>query len=112
MTTSGVRLSRAVAIAATALPSPGVLCSSASAGRPEPSAWPEAIATTEPSCSASTNVRSSGSPARNGTSVEPGLEKIVVRPRRRRTSKLASLTVAGTGRIYPRMPRRTAACKA
>ena len=53
-TTSGARFSRAVAIAATALPSPGVLCRSASAGRPEPSAWPIAIDTTEPSCSAST----------------------------------------------------------
>ena len=49
--------------------------------------------TTDPSCSASTNCRSSGSPARNGTSVEPGLEKIVVSSRRRRTSNVASRTV-------------------
>ena len=33
---------------------------------------------------------SSGSPARNGTSVEPGLAKIVVRPSRRNTSSVAS----------------------
>ena len=45
-------------------------------------AWPAAIATTAPSCNPSTKRRSSGRPARNGTSVEPGLEKIVVRPER------------------------------
>ena len=37
-----------------------------------------------------------GSPARNGTSVDPGLEKIVVRPSRRMTSNVASRTVAVT----------------
>src|SRR3954453_20655347 len=54
--------------------------------------------TTEPSWSPSTNVRSSGSPARNGTSVDPGFEKIVVSPRRRRTSNVASRT--GTRQPY------------
>ncbi len=41
--------------------------------------------------------RSSGRPARNGTSVEPGLENIVVSSRRRRTSNVASRTVGGAG---------------
>ena len=36
---------------------------------------------------------SSGSPARNGTSVDPGLAKIVVRPSRRKTSSVAARTV-------------------
>ena len=54
---------------------------------------PIAIETTEPSCSASTKRRSPGRPARNGTSVEPGLEKIVVSSSRRRTSNVASRTV-------------------
>ena len=71
-----------MASAATALPSPGVECSSASAGAPRPIAWPAAIPTAEPSCSASTKRRSSGRPARNGTSVEPGFENSVVSPRR------------------------------
>src|ERR1700712_881821 len=34
-------------------------------------------------------------PARNGTSVDPGLENIVVSPSRRRTSNVASRTVRG-----------------
>ena len=75
-----------MAIAATAFPSPGVLCRSASAGLPRPIAYPQAMLTTDPSCSASTKRRSSGSPARNGTSVLPGLEKIVVSSSRRSTS--------------------------
>ena len=45
------------------------------------------------SCSPSTKRRSSGSPARNGTSVEPGFANSVVSPRRRRTSNVASRTV-------------------
>src|SRR6187397_3226191 len=43
---------------------------------------------------------SSGSPARNGTSVEPGLENIVVSPRRRNASNAASRTVV-TRRLAP-----------
>src|SRR6266540_3964611 len=39
---------------------------------------------------------SSGSPARNGTSVEPGFENIVVSPRRRNASSAASRTVLVT----------------
>src|SRR4051794_39610481 len=52
---------------------------------------------TEPSCRASTNSRSSGSPANSATSVEPGLANIVVRSRRRSTSKAASRTVRPVG---------------
>ena len=84
---------RAVASAPTALPSPGVVCRSASAGSPRAIAQPVAMPTTDPSCSASTNSRSSGSPVRNGTSVDPGLANRVVRPRSRRTSTTASRTV-------------------
>ena len=95
-----------MAIAATAFPSPGVQCRSASAGAPRPSAYPQAMLTTEPSCSASTKRRSSGSPARNGTSVLPGLEKIVVSSSRRSTSNVASRTV-GT---HAGISRRTYNC--
>src|SRR4051812_7965392 len=49
--------------------------------------------TTEPSCRASTNRRSSGRPVRKLISVDPGLAKIVVMPKRRKTSKVASRTV-------------------
>ena len=63
------------------------------AGSPEAIATPVAIPTTEPSCRPSTKRRSSGRPASSGTSVEPGLEKIVSRPRARRTSNVASRTV-------------------
>ena len=91
--TSGARFRRAVASAATALPSPGVRCSSASAGAPRPIAWPAAIADDRALVQREHELRSSGSPARNGTSVEPGLEKIVVSPRRRSTSNVASRTV-------------------
>ena len=49
--------------------------------------------TTEPSCSPRTNSRSSGRPVRNGTSVDPGFANIVVRPRRRKRSNVASRTV-------------------
>ena len=45
--------------------------------------------------SVSTAMTASGRPARNETSVEPGLEKIFVIPRRRRTSNAASRTVTG-----------------
>src|SRR4051812_38132557 len=48
--------------------------------------------TTVPSCRPRTKRRSSGSPVRNGTSVEPGLANIVVNPRRRKRSKVASRT--------------------
>ena len=59
-TTSGARLTRAVASALTALPSPAVVCRIASAGSPRPIAQPVAMPTTELSCSASTKRRSSG----------------------------------------------------
>ena len=101
MTTSGARFTRAVASAETALPSPAVVCSRAKAGSPRPIAKPVAMPTTEPSCSASTKRRSSGRPVRNETSVEPGLEKIVVSPSPRRTSKVASRTV---GAAVPPLP--------
>jgi hypothetical protein len=98
-TTRGARLTRAVASAPTALPSPAVVCRSASAGSPRASARPVAIPTTEASCSASTNSRSSGRSVRNGTSVDPGLPKRTVSRRSRRTSTTASRTVvAGTVR--------------
>ena len=94
-TTNGARLTRAVASAETAFPRPGVVCKSTNEGCPLPSAKPVAIPTTEPSCRARTNSRSGGKSTRNGTSVEPGLEKIFVIPRRRRTSNAASRTVTG-----------------
>src|SRR4051812_10705118 len=49
--------------------------------------------TTEASCSARTNERSSGKPTSSGTSVDPGFEKSVLRPRSRSASKSASRTV-------------------
>ena len=58
-----------------------------------PIAQPVAIPTTEASWSASTNSRSAGRPARNGTSVDPGLPKRIVSLRSRRTSTTASRTV-------------------
>ena len=82
-----------MAIAATALPRPGIECSSANAGAPLASACPAAIATTLPSCSPSTKRKSSGNAVRNGTSVEPGFEKIVVMPMPLRTASVASRTV-------------------
>ena len=51
-TTSGARLTRAVASAPTAFPSPAVVCRIASAGSPRPIAQPVAMPTTELSCSA------------------------------------------------------------
>src|SRR5690349_13215290 len=93
MTTSGTRLTRAVASAPTALPSPAVVCRLTSAGRPVTVAYPVAIPTTEPSCRARTKSRSSGRPVRKAISVEPGLAKIVVNPSRRKTSNVASRTV-------------------
>jgi hypothetical protein len=56
--------------------------------------------TTEPSCSPSTNVKSSGRPVRNATSVEPGFANIVVRPRRRRRSNAWSRTLRLKGSVY------------
>ena len=95
-TTSGTRLTRAVASALTALPSPGVVCRIASAGSPRPIAKPVAIPTTELSWSPSTNRRSAGRSASSSISVEPGLAKSVVRPCSRRTSNAASRTVGST----------------
>ena len=91
-TTSGARLTRAVASAPTAFPRPAVVCRIASAGSPRPIAQPVAMPTTEPSCSPSTKRRSSGRSASSLISVEPGLAKIVVRPYSRKTSKVASRT--------------------
>src|SRR3954469_18014963 len=93
MTTSGARFTRAVASAATALPSPAVVCRIASAGSFVASARPVASPTTEASWRASTKRRSSGSPESSWISVDPGLAKMVVRPRSRRTSNAASRTV-------------------
>src|SRR3984885_10674105 len=68
--------------------------------------------TTDPSCRASTNRMSGGRSVRKGTSVEPGLPKIVVSPCRRITSSTASRTVrAPAGRTGPAElspPARTA----
>ena len=54
--------------------------SSASAGSFRPSAKPVAMPITEASWSPSTKRRSSGSPVRKGTSVEPGFANSVVSP--------------------------------
>ncbi len=91
--TSGARQSRAFAIALIALPRPAAVCRLTNAGAPRASAYPDAIPTTEPSCSPRTNRRSLGRSVRNEISVEPGLPKIVVRPCRRITSNAASRTV-------------------
>jgi hypothetical protein len=68
------------------------VCRFTNAGRPVAIAWPVAIPTTDPSCSASTNSKSWGRSVRKGISVEPGLPKIVFRPSRRITSKVSSRT--------------------
>src|SRR3954471_17371379 len=101
-TTSGARLTRAVASAPTALPRPAVVCRRTNAGSPRPTAHPGAMPTTDPSWRASTKRRSSGRPARNGTSVEPGLEKIVVRPSLRSSWNVASRTVEAGGSAFTR----------
>ena len=75
------------------------------AGSPRPIAQPVARPTTEPSCRPSTKRRSSGKSVRNGTSVEPGLPKIVVRPCSRRTSNVASRTVSRSRRAVSRVPK-------
>src|SRR4029079_14579733 len=92
-TTSGARLTRAVASAPTALPSPAVVCRITSAGSPCPSAQPVAMTTTELSCSASTKRKSSGRSVSSLISVEPGFAKIDVSPYSRHTSKVAWRTV-------------------
>src|SRR5215471_5502123 len=57
--------------------------------------------TTEPSCSPSTNWKSSGRPVRKATSVEPGFANRVVRFRRRKRSNVWSRTVrAKRHRVY------------
>src|SRR4029079_11759274 len=91
-TTRGARLTRAVASAPTAFPRPAVVWRSARAGSRRPIAQQVAMPTTELSCGPRTKRRSVGRSARSGISVDPGLAKIVVRPRRRRTSKVASRT--------------------
>src|SRR3954471_17771943 len=101
-TTSGARLTRAVASAPTALPRPAVVCRRTNAGSPRPSAPPVAMPTTDPSWRASTKRRWSGRPARNGTSVEPGLEKIVVSPSLRSSRNVASRTVEAGGSAFTR----------
>src|SRR6187549_997771 len=58
--------------------------------------------TTEPSCSPSTKVKSSGRPVRNATSVEPGFANIVVRPRLRKRSNAWSRTVVMGEPCIPR----------
>ena len=99
-TTSGARFTRAVASAPTALPSPAVVCTTASAGSPRPIANPVAIATTDPLVQREHERQVVRQPARNGTSVEPGFANSVVSPRRRKTSNAASRTV----RLSPRLP--------
>ena len=72
-TTSGARLTRAVASAPTALPRPAVVCRTASAGSPRPIAQPVAMPTTELSWSASTKRKSAGRSVSSLISVEPGI---------------------------------------
>ncbi len=86
-------MTRAVAIAPTALPRPAVVCNSTKAGELSPKANPAAMPTTDPSCKASTNRRSEGKFTRKGISVDPGLEKMVVKPSSRIISKQTSLIV-------------------
>ena len=74
-------MTRAVAIAPTALPKPAVVCSRQRAGSPLARAYPLAIPTTEFSCRARTKEKSSGRSVRKATSVDPGLAKMVVTPR-------------------------------
>ncbi len=86
-------MTRAVASAATALPSPATVCSTTSAGWDRARAHPVAIPTAEASCKHSTKRKSPGSADSIGTSVEPGLQNMVVKPCSRSTPKAASRTL-------------------
>jgi hypothetical protein len=94
VTTSGVLLCHAVTIAPIAFPSPGPVCRFTNAACPVPWAYPSAIPNAEASWSARTYRKSSGKSCKNGSSVEPGLPKMVVIPRSRKRSKVTSRTVA------------------
>ena len=94
-TTSGARFTRAVASADDRVAEPGrrveqckrgLVAAEREARRHADHAGPRGAP--------STKWRSSGSPVRNGTSVEPGFANSVVSPCRRRTSNVASRTVA------------------
>ena len=100
-TTSGARLTRAVASAPTAFPRPGRGVQDRERRLARPIAQPVAMPTTELSCSPSTNRRSSGRSASSEISVEPGFAKSVVSPRRRQTSNVASRTVSQPSRRHP-----------
>ena len=86
VTISGVLFWNAVSRLPIAFPSPAPVCRLTSAGRRVACANPSAIAITEASCSPSTYRKSEGKPARNVSSVEPTLPKIVVRPCARSSS--------------------------
>ena len=98
--TSGDLFAWALKIPPTALPTPGAVWRLTCVGRPLACAKPSAIPTTASSWSPSTYVKSSGKSASIGSSVEPGLPKIVVIPWARNSSKVASRTV-GIGRVSP-----------
>ena len=101
-TTSGARLARAVASAPTALPRPGRRVQQHQRRRPRAERVARRHPDHEPSCRASTNVMSSGSPTRNGTSVDPGLAKIVVSPRSRSAAK-RRVAHGGRSRVTARL---------
>jgi hypothetical protein len=100
VTTSGEWFAWALKIAPIPLPTPGAVCRLTWVGRPEAWAKPSAIPTATASCRPSTYWKSSGNSASIGSSVDPGLPKIVVIPCSRKSSKLTSRTLAIAAGAY------------
>src|SRR5215207_6367426 len=102
VTTTGEWLACALKMPPMPLPTPGAVWRLTHVGRPLACANPSAMPTATISCSPRMKRKSSGYWLSIGSSVDPGLPKIVVMPRSRSMSKVASRTVVMRGTLLGR----------